>query len=296
MAQARLISIALALALAAAACGASPEPAPSTLTGPSSTTQEEVRVWKGAFDITSCSDSTVSCRPAPEDFALRLGRDGAGVLQIRMDHVPATPVALDVTARTSGNTTVVAGSTSVGMNVDVELVLTRVAESLEGTLRYTARVSTGHRVKEGRVLFATRDPSVRFSRLHGAWLGYVARIDCTGDCAEHDPVLPGAEAQLELSPQGSAITGRFNWDTISGSASGDGFNLSGQRGSITEPCRASAYFDVVCFTEVTIEGRADAFDRLQGTISYRTAWYRENGPRRLEVSVRADLRGVVRWP
>lgn len=293
MAGARLTAAAIAASLAVCwGCGGTT----ASPTSPSSASV--VRLWTGAFEIQSCTGTSSQCRLAPEKFALRLGSDSAGVLQIDTGvwtDAPAIPVAVGVagTATTGGVT--LSGSTAIGRDMQVELALTRLDPTLDGTVRYTVQGIDGPVAKSGRILYAVLDDTIQFGRLQGSWRGLVARTECTGDCAALDPVLPRGAVSLDLSQNGAALSGRLNGHEVTGMAAGSAFTAAMHKEVAAGACRPAFDDGAVCLLDVSIDAAADTLDRLRGTLTYRVEAVDYLG-RHYAFSARADLAGVTRWP
>ncbi|HEX6976453.1 MAG TPA: hypothetical protein VF147_18730, partial [Vicinamibacterales bacterium] len=194
--HAKLACAAVAIALCAA-CGsgtpaapAAPSPTPGPATPPG-----YAGAWKGTFDITSCSGGSLGCAPSPESFMLRLGADGAGVLQVQSrkwgSNNPAIPVNVAVRSSTPAETVLAGTNGATGKNLQVELRLSEISSALQGTVHYEVDDSVGGRVvNDGRILFAVRDTTVYLAPFHGDWGGFVARTECSGDC-DKDPIVLG---------------------------------------------------------------------------------------------------------
>lgn len=293
MAGARLTAAVITASLAACwGCGGT-TPSP---TSPSTTSV--VRLWTGAFEIQSCTGTSYQCSLAPEKFALRLGSDSAGVLQVETGiWTDAPAIRVDVNAAgagTAGGVTL-RGSTAIGRGMEVELALTRLDQTLDGTVRYTVQGSDGPIAKSGRILYASIDDTIQFGRLQGSWRGLVARTECTGDCAALDPVLANGAVTLDLSQVGVALSGRLNGYQVTGTASGSAFTAAMHKELPAGACRPGFDDGTVCQLDLSIDAAADELDRLRGTLTYRVDAVDYIG-RHYAFTARADLTGVTRWP
>lgn len=256
-------------------------------------------MWKGAFDITSCTGgSGRGCAsPSFDSFVLRLATDGTGVLQIDTKiWSEAAPIAVDVTSQTTGSATVVTGASTNATALDVQLTLTAIGSSLEGAVHYSVRWNNGTMVKEGRILFANRDATVYPARFQGNWVGFVTRTECTGECAGgYDAVLSDGSVRLALSQVGTTIAGALNRNEVTGSVASGQVTASGHFEVPAASCQRQFDSGMTCLVDLSFSATADSLDRLHGSITYRVEGVDDRG-RPFALSASGTLDGLVRWP
>jgi hypothetical protein len=293
VAQARL-SVLVVSALLVSGCGSSSPVAPES-TAPGTTVPSGT--WKGAFQITSCTGALDigTCSPAPETFVLRLGSAG-GVLQIdtKIWH-DAPPIAVDVAVRPGEGATILSGSSAASRNLDVQLTLSDAGTGLQGTVQYAVDGIGGRLAKQGRIMFANRDPTVYPARFEGQWVGFVTRTQCTGDCSDSDAVLRAGGVRLLLSQAGNGISGALNGNDLTGTATGSNISASGRFAVAPSACRRQFDSGMNCLIELSLSATADSLDRLHGSITYRVEGVDDRG-RPFAFSASGTLDGLARWP
>lgn len=304
MAHAKLACIVPITVLLAAGCGSKTPTSPTgTPVGQAvQTVAVQSGAWKGAFDITSCSGGRFGfgCPRSPENFMLRLGTDGAGVLQIQSGMwggLSPIPVNVTATPSASGGILVTGSNGPTGKSLQVELTLADLSASLQGSIHYAVDNGVGDRiVNDGRVLFATRDNTIYLGRFQGNWIGYVERTQCSGDCSEWDPVWVMDGIDLALSQAGSGVSGTISsFFPLTGTAAGDSLTGSVHFAIPAEQCRRGFDSGTVCAVELTLSAIADSLDRLHGSVTYHAQGVsNSNKPYALDATT--SLEGIVRWP
>jgi hypothetical protein len=189
-----------------------------------------------------------------------------------------------------------AGS-SPSRNVDVQLTLTDIGATLQGTVHYSVLGTDGQVVKDGRILFASRDSTVYPSRFEGQWVGFVTRTQCSGDCSEgNDPVLQSGGVRVVFSQSGGVISGRMmNGIELTGTANGNTLHLSSRIALDPPVCQRPWDGGMTCQLELSVSGSADTLDRLHGSVTYRAAGFNHNG-RPYALNATGTLDGLARWP